>query len=124
MSLQTDGVWKSGVWAPTVWADGVWFEGVQTPGTGSVRSTGGGGGGLGWFLTKRGKRRYHEFFEDIVDEVKREMEMERMRAELVERFARQGMLAEQELEEAIAYMAEQQRKRRRRRAAVILMLDS
>ena len=89
----------------------------------SVHSTGGGGGGLGWFRTKKGKRRYNEFFDDIVDEVKREMEMERARRELEEMFARKGQVARKALEAALEVMRVQ-RKKRRRRAAAIMLLDS
>ena len=88
----------------------------------SVRSTGG-GGGLGYFTTKRGKKRYHEFFDDIVDEIKREMAMEEARRALEEMVARRGELARKDLEAALEGMR-QARKRRRRRAAMILLLDS
>jgi hypothetical protein len=90
------------------------------PEGGSVPSGGGGGGGggLGWFNTKRGKKRYHEFFDDIVDEVKREMAMEDTRALLADR---RGETVKQ-IEDALEFMREE-RKRKRRKAAMYLLLD-
>jgi len=84
----------------------------------------GGGGGLGWFKTKKGKRYFSQFFDDIVDEMKREMEMEAVRAEMESKFASKGRMAKADLDAAKDFVAEVRRKRKLRRAASIMLLDS
>lgn len=101
---------------------GEFFQASAPPTPSSITS--GGGGGVGYFRTKKGKRLFNQFFDDIVDEMRREKAMEAARAEIAKMSAKKGKKAKAELDLAIERLREMQRKRRLRKAAAILLLDN
>lgn len=108
----------SGIFNSAIFNNAIFNVGSATTPPSSV-SAAGGGGGLGFFRTKKGKRRFNQFFDDIVDEMKREMEMERVAFE----FEKRGKDAKRDLKAAREFVRAEQRKRRKRRALAFLLLD-